>query len=238
MFMIPLGTVSSLHLCRHPFSFVRFLFVLFSTVTSDDSTEEPAMSLEADNEPDRVKIREAQQRRALASELSESFGYIYSPSVCVVALKRCGDDQNSAARWLLDNGDELRIQITIPLVRRIVLASVEPNADTTPDMLQRCLIYATGHQLVFWLHHHQQPWSDGEAALARIHSLKDGSLVAEYKNPKLQRGGSGGFGVCFDYQNNVIWTAVLYNWLTFSSYTNHGKFTPQTDQKNQTKKNN
>lgn len=42
----------------------------------------------------------------------------------MIALKECGDDQNAAAKWLLDNGEGIAERQKSPLVRRLMLDKV------------------------------------------------------------------------------------------------------------------
>jgi hypothetical protein len=110
---------------------------LLSSAASTSAVIDPNDSLE-----DRARRAEAVRRHATARELSDSFGYAYSPALCAVALQRCAHDLNAAAKWLLENGEEWRTAPKMTLVRRLVLAA--------PGLCLRSLrsVFLAVHQLI------------------------------------------------------------------------------------------
>jgi len=170
-----------------------------------------------------ARLAEAARRADAARDIAEEFEHVYSLRVCITALRKCKDDRNAAARWLLDHGDEYRRVRCLPLVRSLVLANNYPSvsADFLAASVSACV---TTSQLVLVLPPHCGPWTQDERSLVRVLSLEDGMLFEECRGQMTRQNSQ----LCFDARNNVLWAGVLQHSVHVSCYRNHGPAAPVT----------
>ena len=166
-----------------------------------------------------TRVRE--ERRAKASEIFDAFSAAYPLSLCILALMKSAEDMNTACRWLSDHGEEWRHHLHLPLVQRIVLESDDVLSSITPDLLTKCTVLVTSHQLLLILPPHISSHTHDDDSLTRVYDVQSGRLLSEYQGNV----GKQNQQAAYDAVNDIVWTVGSQgvNQMEATVYRNHGK---------------